>query len=248
MNDSSAIRQFKITGLKDIKLSELEVVNSDYEIEKIYEVSQEGQSLGLFYGQDLKQYLQENEEVELTPESLVRKYNEDEWQNLFDHPYFQRRKPQIVEEEPEALEGDEEFYLLDEGQKTGPYEKGQILTMLMRKEVLFTDMISMDKGYTWNKIFQIENFDRRFMGEEEHLPEIPTNKVFSFSTEEVYKNLQERKNIETETDAIAGFAYFGQVQNGNVSENEDTDVKNLKVQLKAIMMKRSYQKTEVVPN
>jgi hypothetical protein len=207
-----------LTELEDILFSEedilLRVENSDQIIEMC---TTEGQELGFASLVDLKQYITENEDA--GSKFYIRTYQAAEWISLYEHPSFQRRKPQLValsslnETEDDT---DLDFYILRFGQKAGPFHKSDVLTMLDRKDVLLTDMISHDGGHTWNKLYLDENFDRRSLKGAEQLPGVP-NQVISSSQGET------TRKIKPETDALSSLAYLSNVKRGKSIEREKVE-------------------------
>ena len=111
---------------------------------------------GPFLLENLREYIQENEEVFTTAEAS--RLDPQEWMPLFSYPQFQRRSPRIVSA-PEESEGP--FWLFENGLKTGPFPKEEIVQRLETKSLIVTDSISSDDGKTWLKIFEIHGFDRR---------------------------------------------------------------------------------------
>jgi hypothetical protein len=85
-----------------------------------------------------------------------------QWKLFFDHPQFQRRVeapfPPLI---PRNQENFEEFYVLHQGQKHGPYAPDAIQQMLIKKVLNMHSLISADKGKAWKKIYHFEMFDRR---------------------------------------------------------------------------------------
>ncbi|MDH4467133.1 MAG: hypothetical protein QE271_03675 [Bacteriovoracaceae bacterium] len=85
-----------------------------------------------------------------------------QWKLFFDHPQFQRRVetpfPPLI---PRHQENFEEFFVLHQGQKHGPYTPDAIQQMLIKKALNMQGLISADKGKTWKKVYHFEIFDRR---------------------------------------------------------------------------------------
>ena len=126
--------------------------------EHIFEIRKNSISMGFVSLYDLKNVMAHNEAS--LNETIIRPLDTKDWTPIFEHPYFQRRKPQLLSAQS-VEEGEQTFYVLKQGQKTGPFEKKRIATMLERKELLLTDLVSTNAGHTWGKLYQVEGFDRR---------------------------------------------------------------------------------------
>lgn len=202
-----------MTYLKDILFSEEEIVNS-VEREHIFEMrDKEDNSLGFIAVYDLKAYVFENEDE--AGEYSVRNIDSTEWAPVFSHPYFQRRKPQLVPLSGLAQDNDQQYFILKNGQKTGPYEKFELLSMLEEKEILLTDMVTTNAGHTWMKLFQIDNFDRRILKESDQLPGVPAQAVM---------NINDSVNtMRPETEAISSLAYLSNVKRGKSVERDKVE-------------------------
>lgn len=198
------------TYLKDILFSEEEIVKN-VEREHIFEMKdKEDTSLGFIAVYDLKAYVFENEEE--AGEYSVRNIDSSDWSAVFSHPFFQRRKPQLVPLSGLAQDNDQQYYVLRNGQKAGPFEKFELLSMLEEKEILLTDMVTTNAGHTWMKLFQVENFDRRVLKESDQLPGVPTQAVL---------NTNDSVNAHNpETEAISSLAYLSNVKRGKSVERD----------------------------
>lgn len=176
----------------------------------IYEIqsSNEGDSIqGHILASEFKQIIQNNTDSIEEFNFSVRAYNStDEWVPLFQHPAFQRRKPQLVSLEELNKDNDLDYYLIVKGVKKGPYDKFQISTMVDNKEILLTAMASINGGHTWTKLYTLEGFDRRTLKESATLPHIPSN-IIERGNEEILTDTPE-------TEALAGLAYLSNVKQG----------------------------------
>jgi hypothetical protein len=199
-----------VTYLKDILFNEEEIIKS-VEREHIFEVKdQEENSLGFIADFDLKAYVFEHKDE--TSEYFVRNIDSTEWVAVFSHPYFQRRRPQLVPLNGLAQDNDQQYFILKNGQKNGPYENFELLSMLEDKEILLTDMVTTNAGHTWMKLFQVDNFDRRVLKESDQLPGVPS---------QVVMNTMDTVNpLTPETDAISGLAYLSNVKRGKSVERD----------------------------
>ena len=165
-------------NLKDVLFSEKEITKN-VERENIFEIKDiENNSLGFISSYDLKSFIIEHGEESV--EYNVKNLDSNQWVSIFSHPSFQRRRPQLVTPvvlDPDLDPGSPEYYILKNGQKDGPYEKNDLLNKLEQKQILLTDMVTMNGGLTWIKLFQVDNFERRVLKESDQLPGIPDQAV-----------------------------------------------------------------------
>ncbi len=214
MANTATALDVKIT-FNDLVLTEEEIEKNGLAPEDLFEVQFMGEVKGPFYKEALKNSI---EVLDPEEKCLVKSLSDEDWTPVFSHPYFQRRKLQVVEETKNISDTTPLFLLDSYGQKSGPFVASDIEAKIASKDLLFTDVISIDGGKTWNKIFQIERFDRRNLHPQIELPELPRGEVFSNSTFEVIDTLNSQvEEIETE-DAIIGLAFIN-----NVNSNKAQD-------------------------
>ena len=213
-----------ITYLKDILFSEADIIANVKKRENIFEMKDASNtSIGFISLYDLKAYVLEHEEE--AEEYFVKHIDSQDWSGVFEHPLFQRRRPQLVSVNTLNPESDEIFFILKHGQKTGPFEKYELLSMVKEKEILLTDMVSFNAGHTWMKLYQVENFDRRSLHDSDQLPGVP-NSVLGKPNKNVIA-------INPETDAISGLAYLSNVKRGKTIERQNLQEYQSEVNVKS---------------
>ncbi len=185
-------------------LSEVEVK------EHIFEAYHQEESLGFISLYDLKTLPMDQLEG-----LFIRGYNDKEKTLLYSHPFFQRRKPQLVSSDALSEETIDDFHLLKNGQKIGPYTKQKILKMIETKEILITDMVSTNNGHSWCKLYQAEDFDRRTLKETDQLPGLP-KKFIGEENETVIM-------VSDAVDAMTGLAYLSNIKRGKTIEKAQND-------------------------
>lgn len=210
--------------LQSIKLTKQQVESGEFPLEEVFELENEGAIAGLFWQYDLKDFVQQ--ETSFDENARIRNFGTKEWTSLFNHPFFQRRKPQLVQ--AVAAEANEEFYLLEQGQKAGPYTINEIKQMVESKTALLTDMVSVDGGHSWGKIYEIEEFDRRKMNITHNLPAAPEEEILRAHEDKVIEKLNRQ---DQETDAIAGLAYIGNMKLGKVTDQQVNEEKEIEAQV-----------------
>lgn len=200
--------------LSDFLFSEEQITKAVDVRDHIFEIKKEEATLGYISLYDLKT-LTAHSDHELDKVE-IRQIDGADWCLLFEHPFFQRRKPQLVPVSSLQEENDLTYFLLRNGQKAGPYEKEQLLSMVEEKEILLTDMVSTNAGHTWMKLYQAEGFDRRTLKNSDQLPGLPFEGHFN-------KIAPSPSAQNPETEALSGLAYIGNVKRGKVVEREQNN-------------------------
>src|SRR5690606_3141066 len=124
--------------------------------EDLWLVLWEGEEFGPFETESLKHYSTENKD--LLQEAQARRLDQEEYKDFWSYPAFQRRKMQVLSPFDHSTE---EFWLMHQGLKVGPFDHKEIDKKLEMDLLTMTDLISTDEGESWVKIFQIHQFDRR---------------------------------------------------------------------------------------
>src|SRR5690606_906368 len=97
-----------------------------------------------------------------------------------------------------------EFWIMHQGLKAGPFSYKEIDKKLEMDLLTMTDLISIDEGENWLKIYQIHQFDRR-SHQPNNLPVSPREENF---TEVHLKVIEEFENKGTSlSDEMAELAY-----------------------------------------
>jgi hypothetical protein len=207
----TALKSATTIELEDILFSEAEIAKVVEVRDHIFEFKNGGEPLGYISLYDLKTITAQSEStLEL---AQIRQIDGSDWTLLFQHPFFQRRKPQLVPASTLEAENEFTYFILKQGQKSGPFEKHELLSMVDNKEILLIDMVSTNAGHTWMKLYQVDGFDRRNLKISDQLPGLPFNGVFDKITVSPNEN-------DAETDALSGLAYIGNVKRGKVIERE----------------------------
>jgi len=196
--------------LSDYLLSEEQVSTGQFPRDEIFEVQVESKIIGPFWQEDLKDFLGD---ANLYKDgTLVKSLEEGDWKEVYSHPFFQRRRPSLVSTENMSTT-EEDYYILKDGQKDGPYDKEKINSMVEAMELLLTDFVSIDEGQSWGKLYDHDEFDRRIKGHDQ-LPTSPDNHIFNNSIYDADKAIAQAEMVAQETDAIVGLAYIGHLNEG----------------------------------
>lgn len=173
-----ALKKVEIMNLQDILNVDLETTKSKYPEDMYFEIKKQGHlPFGFCSLNSLKEFVKQHPQS--IDELIIRNSESTHWINLYEHPSFQRRKLQLLATDDFSLDDEQEYFILSNGQKHGPYESIQIRAMLESKEILITDEISVDGGSKWHKIYNLENFDRRALKESDELPSLPSSAVLN---------------------------------------------------------------------
>jgi hypothetical protein len=193
------------TYLKDIIVSKESIITNVENRDHIFEIKNEENTLGFISLYDLKAYVFEHEEE--AKNYAIKNIDHDDWKNVYEHPYFQRRKPQLVSAATLKNADDQEFFILHKGQKTGPFDKSELLEKVENREILLSEMVSFNGGYTWVKLYQVDGFERRSLLESTQLPGMPSGEFLN-------RPVESFNNIGETVDAMTSLAYLGNQKKG----------------------------------
>jgi hypothetical protein len=145
------------------------------------------------------------------------------WQPFFSIEQFHLKKP-----EPEAeVIVEERYWVLNQGQKAGPFPRMTIDKKLEMGTLSLNDVVSVDDGHTWNKFYQVETFNPEgAAGGVEALPMAPLESAFARAKED----LQEKMDAQERTGSHAGLAslvYLGQSKDRPTLKLDEIDLKSL---------------------
>lgn len=144
-----------VQGIDLKPLTEETITQMGYNNHDLWLVKLGSVVFGPYETESLKHYVLENEH--LFEEAEASRTDETEWKPFWAHTKFQRRKPQAI-----AAENHQgPFWIMDFGLKSGPYSFREIDKKIEMGLLVMTDHLSVDEGYTWVKIYEIEGFDRR---------------------------------------------------------------------------------------
>ena len=196
--------------LESMELTPEDIKKHQLESSDLYYFSLNNNTYGPIYKEALKNNL---DIIDPTSAGMVKQADENTWQSPYTHPYFQRRRLQIVDNDIE-VNGKNSFYLLDQsGIKRGPVSFETIELQIKEKQLMLNDLISLDEGKTWIKLYQIEQFDRRKLVAKSALPDLPTAELLDVGQEQN----DYFKEDETE-EAIIGLAI---ITNTNANKAQD---------------------------
>jgi hypothetical protein len=217
--------------LEDFLFKKSEIENTISKREHIFELQKNQESLGFISLYDLKDYLSS---IETNEVFFIRNIDQDNFQNIYEHPLFQRRKPQLVETVTEAIiPSEQKFHILQNSQKAGPFTKNQIEEFLSTKEMIMNDMISLNAGLTWLKVYSAPGFERRELRATDALPRLPDEDFLKQGPADL-------RNSDDTTEATSSLAYLGNLKKGRVGnfDHQQMDAKELQ---KKVLIGKSYK-------
>ena len=157
---------------------------------------------GPFESESLKNYSSQNED--LFDDALASKVDNHDFRPFWSHALFQRRSPQLISRQ--SHKGP--FWILNQGQKTGPFTFQEIEKKLEIGALTLTDHISSNNGGDWTKVHEWNEFDRREQAPRE-LPQLPTEESFQNAKIILIDKLEGQSVNETQ-DQLVEMTYKGQ--------------------------------------
>ncbi len=142
----------------------------------------------------------------------VRLYNSKNWINIYNHPMFERRTNHA---NAPLFSDKDQIKVLVDGQQVKTMTIRDLTKAISNKDILFTDLASIDNGNSWMKICHIENFDRREIAKFD-LPSYPDSVLKSNIQEKITEKDKEKTD---EVDAMVSLAYTSNIINEDVDSN-----------------------------
>lgn len=177
-----ALKKTEILSLEQVLHKDLDSLKRAHPEAIIFEIKKvDAIPVGFLIQEDLKNFINTHHDQD---DLMIRNSTSSHWIMLYEHPAFQRRRPQLVSLDSLTPEDDTQYFILSQGQKNGPYNKNHLQSIFDKKEILLTDMVSTNGGHTWMKLYQVDGFDRRSLKESVELPEIPEH-LLNESTENI---------------------------------------------------------------
>lgn len=119
----------------------------------------------------------------------------------------------------------EKYWILVNGQKTGPLTRLDIEKKFELELININDLVSLDNGEMWQKFYNLEAFG--FGGGVDALPTPPMESTFAKAREEVREKLETIKEAGPRQ-GLAGMAYLRQGNEKSGPKLEEIDLKSLK--------------------
>ena len=170
--------------------------------------------MGPFDTDGLKVYCANHQHLFL--DSKVYNLSEEKWYNTFEVSFFQRRSPSLVSSQ--NLINNDDFYILLNGQKNGPYHKDEVQNFLNNGQITPNTELSMDNGESWIKLYEHHAFNRRSKKSNQELPFSPSQDIL----DKMAKTKEEILKAKDNEDAIVQLAFLGHNQSEDSQASEAT--------------------------
>ncbi|MEI8347820.1 MAG: hypothetical protein WCG27_10150, partial [Pseudomonadota bacterium] len=223
MGQNNTVAKKKTIKLADLVITDELIKNYKIPRSDLFQVELKGQTLGPFWGEDLKNCI--SAFGHLLEEAHIRSLEDKGWKNFFEHPLFNRRRPEVVTTTEGQLEEDnQKLYLIHHGQRSGPITLEEINKRIKQGSISLNDYVGVGEESTkWKKVCQLPGFNRRKKKdvETENLPAIPQEEVFEHSAFEATRivNIQTRPNAEDSTQhSLANLIQLNQVRQKRLTE------------------------------
>lgn len=175
-----------LTPLTEDQVLQLEVEGGSMWF--IKNTSDGSEKTGPFTEENLRDYVLSHQNF--SADFVANKLGTEEWTTIVELSEF-KRKPQLVS--MAAINTTTTFFLLENGNKIGPFKEEEIIQKLKNKEIIYSDFISIDKGFNWLKVFELPQFDSRSPSLVDSLPLSPTEEIFKISKLQGLKNIQDNQ-------------------------------------------------------
>jgi hypothetical protein len=200
----------------DLKSLTKEVIQKmSYTPHDLWLVKLDDEVFGPFEVESLKHYAHENEKLFLKAYSTRMDHND--WQPFFSHALFQPLAPQ---EDPESMR----YWVLNLGQKAGPFTKHEIDKKIELGTLNLVDLISSDDGMSWKKLFQAPEFHLNDFSVDS-LPQAPMESSFQRGKLEVAEKIESREELPA-SEGVAALAFMTKKETISL-KLEDIDLKSL---------------------
>lgn len=173
------------------------------ETDLLWQVKLNDEVFGPFETLSLKHYARENSDIIQSCE--VSPWEKEEWQLFFDTPEFSQQES----EHPGDIQ--EQFWLLENGQKSGPWSQEEIQEKIKTQVLGPHHEVSEDQGHVWKKLLHSPRFRGNF-AKNHSLPSAPHESTFQEGKVRVLQELERKQKEIPVTEAIPDLAYVIRMQ------------------------------------
>lgn len=215
MSDKKEFKDF--TPIGEDKIAEMNL-----EISDLWMIKSEDESIyGPFDTSSLQEFSSSNEDLFETAAAF--NLLDEQWKPFFKYSKFQRRKPKLVP--IQSLMTTDNFLVLLNGNKAGPYSLEEITQMVDEKKIALNVQVSLDEGESWIKLYEHHAFDRRLKRKAEDLPYLPEGDILNTSWETIEQKIAQAKKgrAQEEEDALVGLAFIGHGNDHGQSYNKEEE-------------------------
>lgn len=186
-------------------MSEEEIAAASIELTELWMVRINDEVFGPYHGEALKEYTALHEEQ--FADADVCNMADQSWLMFLQSPMrTPKRKsaPQLVS--ASTLQTHNSYHIERHGHRHGPHTHDKIAELVKAGELLPTDLISDDEGFTWHKVYQMKAFEAR-PHQVESLPLAPSEDSFSRAHDEAMRSLMTEENPVKE--GLVSLAHYG---------------------------------------
>ena len=126
----------ELIPLKPVEAHEIE--SSDPNL--LWMISIHEEECGPFHFSQIQSFAAEHSEI--LKDIQVKKFQDGNWVSFFEEPSFGRRKPQLISSQ--AFISQDNFLVLVNGVKKGPYTGDKVRSMLANHEIIVSDQVIVD--------------------------------------------------------------------------------------------------------
>ena len=204
----------------DLKPLSNEVIHKmNYAPHDLWIVKIADELFGPFEAESLKHYAMENESE--LDEAQASRMDTNNWQPFFSHAHFQPITDHSQSEAPSI----EKFWIIHLGQKAGPVARRDIEKKMELGLLTMADVISVDDGHSWHKIFTMDSFGSQ-MTQVGAPPMAPLESSFIKAKEELNDWMDNQDRSSGQAD-MAALTYLGQHKENVSLKLEEMDLKSL---------------------
>jgi hypothetical protein len=186
-------------------MTEEEIATNNIELSELWMVRIHDEIFGPYHVEGLKEYAAHNEQIFADADVAVM--GDENWvmflQSSLRAPK-RKAAPQLVS--ASTLQTHNSYHLERHGHRHGPHTHDQIAELVKKGELLPTDLISDDDGFTWHKLYQMKAFEAR-PHQVDLLPMAPSEESFTRAHEEAMRSLMVEENPVKE--GLVSLAHYG---------------------------------------
>lgn len=182
-------------------------------------VKHQGELYGPFEVESLKHYATENEEM--FEAAYATRMDVNKWQPFFSYSEFH---PIAEHAHPEG-KPEEVYWILNLGQKAGPFSRREIDKKMELDLLSCADLVSLDNGEKWQKFYQLDAFNSH-SGSSDELPMAPLESSFQRAREEI-NEWMDAHEVTGSHAGLAGLAFIAQSKEKLKPNLDEMDLKSL---------------------
>ncbi len=186
-------------------MSEEEIAHQNIELSELWMVRINDEVFGPYHVEALKEYAGLKQES--FADADVCNMADQNWIMFLQSP-LRKAKPKAAPQLVSAstLQTHNNYHIERHGHRQGPHTHEHIQALVKKGELLPTDLISDNDGFTWHKMYQMKAFEAR-PHQVELLPLAPSEDSFTRAHEEAMLSLMTEENPVKE--GLVSLAHYG---------------------------------------